>query len=78
MKVFKSQIENTSIFLVCEDSSGNVYQSKILISNEADYTALLARLKMRSDDKVMLDNNITTADMVYVSLSRRIASRIKK
>ncbi len=78
MKVFKSHIENTSIFLACEDSSGNVYQSKMLISSEAEYTALLARLKMRPDDKVMLDNNITTADMVYVSLSRRIASRIKK
>lgn len=78
MKVFKSHIENTSIFLTCEDSSGNVYQSKMLISSEAEYVALLARLKMRPDDKVMLDNNITTADMVYVSLSRRMASRIKK
>lgn len=78
MKVFKSLIENASIFLVCEDSSGNVYQSKILISSEADYSAMLGRLKMRLDEKVMLDNNLTTADMVFVSLSRRIANRIKK
>lgn len=77
MKVFKSQIENTSIFLACEDTSGNVYQSKTLISNAADYLAFLGRLKMHPDDKVMLDNNITTADMVFVTLSRRIASRIK-
>lgn len=78
MKVFKSQIENNSLFLACEDSSGNVYQSKILISNDVDYAAFLARLKIRPDDKVMLDNNITTADMVFVTLARRIASRTTK
>lgn len=77
MKVFKSQIENTSIFLACEDASGNVYQSKTLISNEADYLAFLGRLKMHPDDKVMLNNNVTIAGMVFITLSRRIAGRIK-
>jgi len=77
MKVFKSLFENTSIFLVCEDSSGNVYQSKTLINNDADYMALLGRLKMHPDEKVMLNDNITTARMVFITLARRIANRAK-
>lgn len=77
MRVFKSLIENSSIFITCEDSSGNVYQSKILVSNDADFLALLGRLKMNPDDKVMLDDNITTARTVFMTLARRIANRAK-
>lgn len=77
MKVFKSQIENNDIFLVVEDSSGNVYQSKVQIKTEAEYTALLARLKMHADEKIMLNNNITTANTVFPTLLRRIANRVK-
>ena len=77
MKVFKSQIENDSIFLAVEDSSGNVYQSKIHIPNEAEYKALLGRLKIHTDEKVMLNNNITTADLIFITLVRRIANRLK-
>jgi len=77
MKVFKSQIENDSIFLICEDSSGNVYQPKIQVKTEAEYNALLGRLKMHADEKVMLNNNITTANMVFITLLRRITNRIK-
>lgn len=77
MKVFKSQIENDSIFLACEDSSGNVYQPKIQVQNDAEYKTMLGRLKINVAEKVMLNNNITTADMVYMTLSRRIANRLK-
>ncbi|AZZ36388.1 hypothetical protein CIK05_06145 [Bdellovibrio sp. qaytius] len=77
MKVFKSQIENNSIYLVCEDSSGNVYQTKILVQSDAEYYALLGRLKMRPDEKVMLNNNITTASLVFVTLLRRVTNRAK-
>lgn len=77
MRVFKSLIENSSIFITCEDSSGNVYQSKMLVSNDADFLALLGRLKMNPDDKVMLDDNITTARTVFMTLARRVANRAK-
>jgi hypothetical protein len=77
MKVFKSLIENTSIFLICEDTSGNVYQSKTLVTSEAEYVAMLGRLKMHPDDKVMLNDNITVARVVYTTLARRIADRAR-
>ncbi len=77
MKVFKSQIENDSIYLACEDSSGNVYQPKIHVKTEAEYIALLARLKMHPDDKVMLNNNITIARTVFMTLLRRLSNRAK-
>lgn len=72
MKVFKSLIENSSIFLACEDSSGNVYQPKTIINDDAGYLAFLARLKMHPDDKVMLNGNITTARAVFITLSRQL------